>query len=64
MQIPDDHAIIILDLLFSFADVYLAADVIFVLSGIHLMDQVVPRIPVTVNDQKPACAVKSGIDIP
>ena len=68
MQIPDDHAVIILhhlmDFFFSHTDVYLAADVIFVLSGIHLMDQVVPRIPVTVNDQKPACAVKSGIDIP
>ena len=50
MQIPDDHAVIILHHLigvfsFSHTDVYLAADVIFVLSGIHLMDQVVPPDP-------------------
>ena len=64
-KIPDDHAFIIfhhgVDLLFSFADVYLAADIVFILSGVHLVDDI-SGITVTVDNQKSSGSVQSGIN--
>ena len=64
-KIPDDHAFIIfhhgVDLLFSFADVYLAADIVFILSGVHLVDDI-SGITVAVDHQKPSGSVQSGIN--
>ena len=64
-KIPDDHAFIVfhhgVNLLFSFADVYLAADIVFILSGVHLVDDI-SGITVAVDHQKPSGSVQLGIN--
>ena len=64
-KIPDDHAFIIfhhgVDLLFSFADVYLAADIVFILSGVHLVDDI-SGVTVAIDHQKSSGSVQFGIN--
>ena len=64
-KIPDNHAFIVfhhgVNLLFSLADVYLTADIVLILSGIHLVDDI-SGITVTVDNQKSSGSVQSGIN--
>ena len=65
-QIPDDHTFILLhhcvDLFLALTDMNLAADIIFILSGIHLMDDIT-RITVSVDNQESSGPIKFRINI-
>ena len=66
-KIPDDHAFIIfhhgMDLLFALTDMNLTADIVFILSGVHLVDHIT-GITVSVDHQQPSGSVQSGVNIP
>ena len=64
-KIPDNHAFIVfhhgVNLLFSLADVYLTADIVLILSGIHLVDDI-SGVTVAVDHQKSSGSVQFGIN--
>ena len=64
-KVPDDHALIFfhhsVDLLFSLADVYLTADIVLILSGVHLVDDI-SGVTVAVDHQKSSGSVQLGIN--
>ena len=64
-QIPDNNAVIIphhlVDLFFSYVNVYFSADVIFIPAGIHLLYQIA-GIPVPIDHQQFPGLIQPGID--